>query len=173
MICPKCKAEYRIGFNHCSDCDVELVDHLPPESGSETHSVDDEPVVVFITSDLSEAALVESLLEGSGAEPLLFDEHLARMDSPLSVVIGGAKVAVPRRQEKLAREVLQEYRGRAGQNPVFGRLAPFQLEESGERFDGGDSAVNVPYRCMHCRTVLEPETTVCSNCGGTPFRELV
>jgi len=34
MFCPKCKAEYRKGFNRCSDCDIELVSSLP-ESGKE------------------------------------------------------------------------------------------------------------------------------------------
>lgn len=29
MFCPECKAEYRQGFTHCADCDVELVAELP------------------------------------------------------------------------------------------------------------------------------------------------
>jgi hypothetical protein len=29
MFCPKCKAEYRRGFTHCVDCDVDLVSELP------------------------------------------------------------------------------------------------------------------------------------------------
>ncbi|HTZ49109.1 MAG TPA: hypothetical protein VMH20_16065 [Verrucomicrobiae bacterium] len=29
MICPQCKAEYRAGFTHCVDCDVDLVKELP------------------------------------------------------------------------------------------------------------------------------------------------
>ena len=28
MWCPKCKNEYRPGFTHCPDCDVDLVDSL-------------------------------------------------------------------------------------------------------------------------------------------------
>jgi hypothetical protein len=32
MFCPKCKSEYRAGFTHCSDCNVPLVDRLPPQS---------------------------------------------------------------------------------------------------------------------------------------------
>src|SRR5712691_3235216 len=27
MYCPQCKAEYRPGFTHCTDCDVELVEN--------------------------------------------------------------------------------------------------------------------------------------------------
>jgi hypothetical protein len=29
MFCPDCKAEYRRGFTHCVDCDVDLVEELP------------------------------------------------------------------------------------------------------------------------------------------------
>jgi hypothetical protein len=32
MFCPKCKAEYRPGFRHCPDCDIDLVAELPPEA---------------------------------------------------------------------------------------------------------------------------------------------
>ena len=32
MICPKCKAEYRPGFTHCVDCDVDLVWELPKQA---------------------------------------------------------------------------------------------------------------------------------------------
>jgi hypothetical protein len=28
MYCPQCKAEYRQGFTHCADCNVELVENL-------------------------------------------------------------------------------------------------------------------------------------------------
>jgi hypothetical protein len=29
MFCPQCLVEYRPGFTHCSDCDVDLVEQLP------------------------------------------------------------------------------------------------------------------------------------------------
>jgi hypothetical protein len=29
MFCPECRAEYRPGFTHCLDCDVDLVHELP------------------------------------------------------------------------------------------------------------------------------------------------
>jgi hypothetical protein len=32
MFCPICKAEYRQGFTHCSDCDVDLVDAISPRT---------------------------------------------------------------------------------------------------------------------------------------------
>lgn len=30
MFCPQCRVEYRPGFTHCTDCEVALVDELPP-----------------------------------------------------------------------------------------------------------------------------------------------
>ena len=32
MFCPQCRVEYRPGFTHCTDCDVDLVHELPPTS---------------------------------------------------------------------------------------------------------------------------------------------
>ncbi|NQT32302.1 MAG: hypothetical protein HQ594_01350 [Candidatus Omnitrophica bacterium] len=32
MYCPKCRTEYRDGFDRCADCDVVLVHELPRES---------------------------------------------------------------------------------------------------------------------------------------------
>ncbi len=32
MFCPQCKAEYRQGFTHCADCDVDLVWELPKDA---------------------------------------------------------------------------------------------------------------------------------------------
>ena len=31
MFCPECRVEYRSGFTHCTDCDVDLVDELTLE----------------------------------------------------------------------------------------------------------------------------------------------
>jgi hypothetical protein len=34
MFCPECRAEYRPGFIHCADCDVDLVEALlQPQKG--------------------------------------------------------------------------------------------------------------------------------------------
>ena len=172
MICPKCKAEYRNGFSHCSDCDVDLVDHLPQQPVLENQPDSDEMVVVFVAPDLAEVSMVESLLKGGGIDSMVVDENIARIELTGSNAFGGAKVTVPRKQETLAREILREYGGQARQDAGFGRITPFPLEESDTLFNEGDSDRDEPYRCVHCRTLLEPESMVCSNCGATPFREL-
>lgn len=35
MFCPHCKAEYRDGYDTCADCNVALVEELPPEKEPE------------------------------------------------------------------------------------------------------------------------------------------
>ena len=62
MYCPECSGEYREGFTHCADCDVDLVESLPasPEGTSA------ELVTVLETSDPAELAFVESLLRSAG-----------------------------------------------------------------------------------------------------------
>lgn len=37
MFCPVCKAEYRDGYTHCADCDVDLVESLQPASDAGEH----------------------------------------------------------------------------------------------------------------------------------------
>ena len=61
MFCPQCKAEYRPGFTHCSDCDVDLVEKLPEEeplSGEEVTLLwwcNDERECVGVCRDLKKA----------------------------------------------------------------------------------------------------------------------
>jgi hypothetical protein len=38
MFCPQCKVEYRPGFTHCTDCDVDLVAELPKTAIESIHS---------------------------------------------------------------------------------------------------------------------------------------
>ena len=169
MFCPECKSEYREGFSHCNDCDVDLVAQLPMQSETNDDAGDAGPAVVFVSADANEAALVQSLLEASGIEVTAFDRNLARMDSPVALIIGGVKLAVSPHQEKLAHEVLEEFRGKAGQDPAHGRSTPFTSLRLDEVPDSGDATLEEPYRCVHCHELLEPESTVCSKCGGTPW----
>jgi hypothetical protein len=68
MFCPQCKSEYRTGFTHCSDCDVDLVERLPQTGGGsdivpsdaslrQVWAGDDENVCVDICRELTAAAI--------------------------------------------------------------------------------------------------------------------
>lgn len=63
MFCPKCKSEYREGFNLCADCKIQLVEELPSEElGSEEFQYL-EFVTIAVTSDLSIIPIVKSILD--------------------------------------------------------------------------------------------------------------
>jgi hypothetical protein len=66
MFCPKCKCEYREGFNFCSDCKIELVAELPSEElfvASPSKELEYlELVTIAETSDISIIPIVKSIL---------------------------------------------------------------------------------------------------------------
>jgi hypothetical protein len=57
MFCPKCKCEYREGFNFCSDCKIELVEELPSEEFENS-----ELVTIAETCDICIIPIVKSIL---------------------------------------------------------------------------------------------------------------
>jgi hypothetical protein len=146
MFCPKCRAEFRTGFVRCNDCDVDLVEHLTEQG--DLHQ-DTRLVPVFLTRDRIEAAIVRSFLEASGVE--VFN------------VNGGFAVVAD--QEELARQVLLEYRGKAGEDPSIGRAPVFDLFATEEPESQSIDDAPESLRCPRCRTPLEPESPVCSECG--------
>jgi hypothetical protein len=163
MFCPDCRAEYRPGFTHCVDCDVDLVELLPARR-AEAEEIG--PAIVFVTTNAFEAALVKSCLEASGVEVCLFDENISRIQPFYAALIGGIRVAVARDQEELAREVLAEYRGKAGLSPALGLPTPFGLsEESGRGPRPVENRAAARDRCPGCDDLLPAGATVCVTCG--------
>lgn len=63
MFCPKCKCEYREGFNFCSDCKIELVEHLPSEELPSEEFEYSELVTIAETMDFSIIPIVKSILD--------------------------------------------------------------------------------------------------------------
>lgn len=71
MFCPVCHAEFRVGFDMCSDCHVGLVSALPTEADRQIDWR--EPVTVFRGSDVrehSKAATKEHLKTGHSGSGL-------------------------------------------------------------------------------------------------------
>lgn len=81
MFCPKCKAEYREGFSVCADCDVPLVEELPPELEREPEPEPDyvEYELVLSTYNPSEIASIESILEAEDIDYFFQGEGASRL----------------------------------------------------------------------------------------------
>ena len=123
MYCPECGAEYREGFDRCTDCDVALV-HEPPTP--EDHEATPY-VTVFETSETDVIPVIKSILRG--AEIPFNTKGEAMMNLFPSDLLGrvmsrpGAEVSflVPEGRAEEARQLLTE-------QPV----APEDLEDETE-----------------------------------------
>lgn len=80
MFCPQCHAEYRSGFNRCSDCDVPLVPLLPQAKDSPSRPFPTGTLEILWEGE--DLALFENLLEGLRATRINY------FDQPLGIYPG-------------------------------------------------------------------------------------
>ncbi len=66
MFCPKCNAEYRDGFDLCSDCHVALVKEPPEVEPDEPQFIEFKEVLA--TYNPADVAFIKSLLESAGIQ---------------------------------------------------------------------------------------------------------
>jgi hypothetical protein len=102
MFCPKCGAEYREGFTHCADCNVDLVASEPPTPEESTRYV--EMVEVFSTYNPGDIAVIKSILDGEGI-------HYYFQGENTNLMIGGgsyARLLVQADQVERVKDILQE-----------------------------------------------------------------
>src|SRR5689334_10167883 len=66
MFCPQCKAEYRPGFSRCTDCGVNLVEHLPESSPSALPPSEAQRKRVWSCDDQESCVDVCSRLKAAG-----------------------------------------------------------------------------------------------------------
>ena len=115
--CPKCRSEYREGFESCSECGVELVEELPeelPEELTETTATkkafDDDDIPAFLVSaaDNFEADILEGKLEAYGVPVMKQHKdaggylHIYMGASPF-----GIDLYVPSKLLEKAKEILE------------------------------------------------------------------
>ncbi len=75
MFCPECNAEYREGFDTCSDCGVSLVAELPPIPDDERPRPNLEFATVLETADPGLLSVAKSVLDGAGIEFVSIGEN--------------------------------------------------------------------------------------------------
>lgn len=82
MFCPECKSEYREGFTHCTDCDVDLVHELPQEKAE---FVDYEEIIA--THNPGDISVIKSVLDGEGIDYFFKGELFNQLEPPVQPAI--------------------------------------------------------------------------------------
>lgn len=119
MICPKCKSEYRPGFTHCKDCDVDLIDHLveptPIERHDQTFSTlndirEGEPatdlVIVETYRNEIEADVARTVLDAAGIPCTIWSDTSGY--GAALVFTRGVRLLVASEDVKKARKILAQ-----------------------------------------------------------------
>jgi hypothetical protein len=103
MFCPLCKAEYRPGFSHCSDCDVDLVERLP-DCAADAEVSRSQSCIAYSTDQQENCAIV---CEGLRAAGIPF-EVLQQSYQFLKSVERKFRICVPRDSYSRAEEVIRK-----------------------------------------------------------------
>ena len=143
MFCPNCKSEYRPGFTHCVDCDVDLVDALEGASGSRAAGAASEARPGADEAEGLEAPrLLWSGIDNgafTGIRAALDDAEIPYNDETLEVRLLYASMRNPleiwvqRGDYEAARKVVANTLGRNPEDVEFGGL-PEELAEGPERY---------------------------------------
>ena len=107
--CPKCKYEYRPGFSHCPDCDVDLVDKLPEETEKSRAGDEWIDLVCIETYPLDAPALTaQAALRVQGINASLQNSIMSQADMFLVFADGGVRLMVPRHNAARAKAILAQ-----------------------------------------------------------------
>ena len=103
MFCPQCGSGYREGFTRCSECNVDLVATLPPESD---HTA--EYVPIKTVQGQLEVNQIRSFLESNGIPSEVQGESTRNIYGFTVDGLAAAQVLVPKEQSAAAIELLRE-----------------------------------------------------------------
>lgn len=104
--CPKCRYEYREGFDTCPDCDVKLVQKLPEKPHVDL--IDTELVVVARFMAAADAEMGRLKLNGHGIESVVMDTVSPGLYVGYTMGIQGIRLFVRAEDADRARKILNE-----------------------------------------------------------------
>jgi len=171
MICPQCQVEYRPGFTHCADCDVELISEGASEENYLRARRAELPTrwsailwqgndVQFYLSLFFSLRNMDCPSMARPTNPPLFESFLAQPAGSYSHVEFEVRVS----QENLpfARWLLESKKELTKED----QGTPESGEETAEELDVSPDVTGI---CPLCRAELTTICSVCPNCG-VPLR---
>ena len=114
MFCPVCKCEYRAGFTHCPDCDVDLVDSLPEDKGDDISQEERDRldninfVPVLTTHDATDVINLKSILDSEEITYFIQGENM-KFIRPVDSVTLMVKEDEVKRVLKLLKKIKLNY----------------------------------------------------------------
>ena len=101
MWCPKCRAEYREGFDKCADCNVDLVKKAPAESKVEYTEYE----CVLKTYNPADVAMIKSIFENENITYFVKGEQF----TSIQPLVEPARIMVKQDQAEQAKEILKKF----------------------------------------------------------------
>lgn len=106
--CPNCRMEYQPQATRCADCDVALVEVLPPLPAPPRFR--DEPtIVVHKARDEQEAMMLVAILEAQGIPVTSRSREVPGYNMPMPFGTAWADIEVFKSQAGEARELIAAY----------------------------------------------------------------
>ncbi len=110
MYCPKCRTEFRKGFNTCSDCEIPLVAELPPEPPPPPAPEYVNFINLYSPQNEVELSMLKSILDSEGISYFVRNDNFGSLEVGPHIGLFNAKmIKVQDDQYEKAKEILTDY----------------------------------------------------------------
>ena len=108
--CPKCRTEYRTGFNTCAECDIPLVAELPPEPPPDPDPEYVKYVHLYSPQNEIELTLLKSIFDSESIPYFIRNDRFGSLEVGPWIGLYNAKmIEVRDDQIERAKELLTDY----------------------------------------------------------------
>ena len=104
LYCPQCRSEYEDTIKKCSDCNVDLVEHVKLKKELDT----EDYVEVYVTNEILEMELIQDLLKKNDIHCTVRDLHMSSL--PMTIgEMAEMRIEVAKHDEKKAKDLIEEF----------------------------------------------------------------
>ena len=110
MYCPKCRTEYRNGFDTCADCKVPLVPELPKEPLTPSAPEYVDFIDLYSPKNQIELSFIQSILDSEGISYFVRNANFGSLEvGPQIGLFNATMIQVQDDQFAKAKELLVDY----------------------------------------------------------------